>query len=168
MIKKIKVTSKSQAKAFISDVPWAAISITTYKDDWPKLNGTKRLGLLQLWFADVELEYYSLADEILFKPEHAKQIYDFVKSMHEKNDVELLLVHCEAGYSRSPAIACVLEQAFLGLESKLFPAKYFNSFEGGYLKYEPNKLVHKIMIQEGIRLGHLKYSDEFQPFVTPE
>lgn len=154
-MKVIEIRSKSKAKEFISDVPWAAISIASYENDWPKLNGAKRLGLLQLWFADVEFE--SAGDEYpLFKPEHAQKIYEFVAEMKEKG-VELLLVHCEAGISRSPAIGCAIDQTFCGGEAK----KYFT-------KYSPNRLVYKIMIQEGIRLGHLKYTEEFSAYVQPD
>ena len=148
MIKQIEVRSKSKAREFTSDVLWAAISISTYPNDWPKLNGAKRMGLLQLAFEDTE--FREAKDEyVLFTPEDAARIYEFVKEMEAK-EVELILVHCEAGLSRSPAIACVLNQAFLKGEAKIYFEIYY-----------PNKLVYEVMIQEGIRLGHLEYNDIF-------
>ncbi len=154
MLKTIEVRSKSKAREFISDVPWAAISIASYDGDWPKLNAAKRMGLLQLWFADLEFERGD--PEIMFQHSHAKQIYKFIAEMQEK-EVELLLIHCEAGISRSPAIAAAVAQAFLGENA----TPYFK-------KYNPNQLVYKKMVQEGIGLGHLKYDEEFSPYITPE
>ena len=68
MFRKIEVRSRSKAKEFISDVPWAAISIASYEGEWPQLNGAKRMGLLQLWFADLEFDRGN--PEILFQHSH--------------------------------------------------------------------------------------------------
>jgi len=151
MLKRIEVRSRLKAAEFVSEVPWAAISISSY-NDWPELNSANRIGLLQLCFEDMEHNY---KDYILFQDKHAEQIYEFASEMAKK--VEIILVHCQAGISRSPAVAAVLDKAFLGGETK----SYFD-------EYHPNKLVYKKMIQEGIRSGYLKYTDEFMPYVLPD
>lgn len=141
---KIEVRSKSLAKEFIGDEVWAAISVTTYPSEFAKLNGTKRLGLLQLAFADVNKEedverinvlVHATENTSFFTKEHAAQIINFVQEMKSKG-IELFLVHCEAGISRSPAIAAALHKIFVDKDDM----EYFKRFQ-------PNSHVYKTILE---------------------
>lgn len=59
---------------------------------------------LQLRFPDIEdSEYTAQATQLLpIQEHHAKTIIAF---LHKNKDANCLIVHCDAGYSRSPAIA---------------------------------------------------------------
>lgn len=50
----------------------------------------------------------------LMKMEDAKKIHDFVDSI--PNEVELLIIHCQYGQSRSVAVAAAIHFAKLGIE----------------------------------------------------
>jgi len=101
---------RSGARNFTWDKPWACISICTEKGDWPKVNKVQQFGLLQLHFADVDHPSFEERIERLglqfFSEDHANEILDFV-NLHWDN-VELFFIHCEAGQSRSPAVAAAI------------------------------------------------------------
>jgi predicted protein tyrosine phosphatase len=145
--KAIIVRSKSGARAFMTPgCSWAAIQITTYPNDWPVLNATKRSGLLQLAFLDMDRHVPGIEDHDswsygsrLFTPENADQILDFVNEMWDK--VDLFLVHCEAGISRSPAVAAALCKIKHGHDQHFFD------------NYTPNRLVYRTLLDRAIARG---------------
>jgi predicted protein tyrosine phosphatase len=104
------VLSRSAAKNFVWEKPWACISIATDEGDWPKINKVQQMGLLQMHFADADHPVWQeRLDRMgipMFNEEHATKILDFVNE-HWDN-VELFMFHCEAGMSRSPAIAAAI------------------------------------------------------------
>lgn len=107
------VMSRAAAKAHTGDLrPWAAIQIHT-GTDWPDLDETGRRGCLRLNFADLEYagdhdkDWCRAHNTALFSFRHAKRILDFVAE-HAKH-VEYFLIHCEAGMSRSPAVAAAVQ-----------------------------------------------------------
>jgi predicted protein tyrosine phosphatase len=130
--KHFEVRSVYNAALFQCDRPWAAISITT-NGDFPTLSEENRLGLLQLAFADT-------ADpdrDDSFTPARARNILDFVDQMWEQIDV--LLIHCEAGLSRSPGVAAALSRI------------YYND-DGPWFEYDfPNTLVYQRLVDENKR-----------------
>lgn len=108
---KIITLSKSEAAIFQPDVPWACISISTFAGNWPKLKEEKLVGLLQLCFADVSTFNFKEGIEegyTPFKEEHAKEILKFVDSLKD-SVAKILVISCELGVSRSPAIAAALD-----------------------------------------------------------
>lgn len=117
----ITVLCRRLAKEFTSDVPWAAISVSTYQDEFPKLNLCQRVGLLQLCFADIdELDRWA-EDGFDRDPEltpfsyrQAQEVWCFMASV--KGKAQRLLVHCEAGVSRSPAIAAAISECLFGVK----------------------------------------------------
>jgi predicted protein tyrosine phosphatase len=121
----IVVLGRREAKEFISDVPWAAISISTYPDEFPKLNKCQQIGLLQLAFADIDNRpewedapgYDKEPDWTPISYRQAQEIWNFVASVQDK--IKALLVHCEAGVSRSPAIAAAISEVILGRPHKV-------------------------------------------------
>lgn len=129
---KIEVRSRFDAKEFVPGVPWAAISVASYKEDLPRLNATQRMGLLQLAFADIEFQRIG-SENHMFSNEQADEILKFVKEMYDR--VEVFLVHCEAGISRSPAIAAALTKIYGGDDSFYFE------------NYNPNMLVYNKLLE---------------------
>ena len=103
------VLPKESAKEFRSPVPWAAISISEKLEFLPQLAEENRVGLLQLAFYDFsnpDFRMNGVTEEAFFSHEQAEQILDFYFGMRDR--AEVMLVHCEAGVSRSPGVAAAL------------------------------------------------------------
>jgi predicted protein tyrosine phosphatase len=138
------------AQFFVPDVCWAAIQIATF-GDWPKINKTKLMDHIQLAFVDVNSEKLARIEQnprmmetknkewFLFDKSHANTILDFVKK--NKNEIDLLFVHCEAGISRSPAVAAAISRI------------YFNDDAEWFKMYKPNDLVYKIILETAKERG---------------
>ena len=105
--KHFEVRSAYNAGLFRCDRPWAAISITT-EGDFPVLSENNRQGLLQLAFADTADPDRSDS----FTASHAAELLDFVAQIGDQ--IEVLLIHCEAGMSRSPGVAAALSRIYYG------------------------------------------------------
>lgn len=133
---KLLVLCQSAVRDFTYDQPWACISIGTELGDWPKINKCQLVALLQVAFFDLDSipEAYTGSTEIvLFNEDHARQIWEFVESVWDR--VELLVVHCLAGVSRSPAVAAAIAKV-----------KYFDD-SLYFQQYIPNSLVYRTMIE---------------------
>lgn len=114
---------------FKYDKPWAAISITDPGFKQPKISEENRVDLLRLEFDDVELPRDSF---IVISNEQALQIWNFVDQLWDK--IDLLMVHCHAGISRSTAVC------------KAISSKYQPEFTDYFEQlYSPNKLVYDIL-----------------------
>lgn len=92
-----------------TEAPHVIISITTPRDGEPDLanlptcENTK--GVLRLHFTDLDWKVDdSVREDHLFQDEQGQQIVSFV----EASGVDRVLVHCDAGWSRSPAVAGAL------------------------------------------------------------
>lgn len=130
----IVVLSRDEAEAFTCDRPWAAISVTTEEGDWPDLDEDGRVALLQLAFADVanvDLRY----DYDGFTESDAHEIFDFLED--QVGRFEVLLVHCEMGLSRSPAIGAAVARIWQGRGAE---HAYFD-------RWTPNGLVYRTMLE---------------------
>lgn len=131
----IQVRSRPDAKKFFCDLPWAAISISTDPSNFPELQTENRVGLLRLSFWDSDGYTISYEEtEYLFNKNYADQIIDFVDEMFPK--IETLLVHCEMGVSRSPAIAAAISNHFWGKNAESI---YFK-------KHTPNMFVYRTIL----------------------
>lgn len=110
------------------DVPHIIISVST--DDEQANFKTNELtkGVLRLRFHDKDVVGSFTSEEDLFTEVHAHMILDFVK---EHKDVERIVIHCDAGHSRSPAIAAALCRVHGMDDSMWFRAK------------NPNKRVYR-------------------------
>ena len=130
--------SKNFAQRFTTDKSWAVISVSTRPEEFAVLSDVNRVDALQLAFWDIanpeSSDISDLRKKNCFNKEQAKQILDFVKNNESK--IETLLVHCEAGISRSPAIAAAI--------SKIL----WNDDEMYFLKYMPNSFVYKMILEE--------------------
>lgn len=136
---KFVVSSRRLAKEKTFDQPWAAIQVATY-DDWPNLNKVKNVGILRLTFSDAngksdrDVPMVASDDDIvLFNEKQANCILDFFENV--QNKIEVLLVHCEAGVSRSPAIAAALSKLYYGDDTRFFA------------NYTPNSFVYNSIIK---------------------
>jgi predicted protein tyrosine phosphatase len=127
---KLLVLSRSAAKDFSCDKPWACISIASEPGDWPQINKVQQVDLLRLAFADNE---YAGEDGPPFSPIHAKQILEFVEKNWDKTEV--LMIHCFGGISRSPAIAAAIAKLRYQDDSMFF------------CLYTPNKLVYNTILE---------------------
>jgi predicted protein tyrosine phosphatase len=94
-------------------------------------------GLIQLAFDDAEpTDGAELAAALtLMTAEQADQIWKFFEQ--HKGEVGSVLVHCEAGVSRSPAVAAALCKGTGGDDRKFFR------------RYQPNMHVYRLMLQIG-------------------
>lgn len=126
---RLEVFPKRLAVLFTCEEPWAAISISTDPGMWPALNESNRVDLLQLSFADIDLPRpggMTTSD--------ADAIIAFVTKNYPV--VKCFMVHCEAGYSRSPAIAAFIKKVFGDGDESFF-----------FQHYGPNLLVYNKLIK---------------------
>lgn len=98
------------------------------------------LDILRLQFHDLDQTYpFSGLTIVLFNQEMAQQIKDFVIqkiwSGWSAFDNLIVIIHCEAGISRSAGVAGALNKHFLGNDKDFF--KY---------PYLPNRLVYRTLL----------------------
>jgi predicted protein tyrosine phosphatase len=108
--------SRERAEAYRDRRPYAVISITD--PDYPEASlqlDPLRVGVLRLQFHDISHtpeEFASLVRRperdhyILPTADHARQIVRFVRAMAPR--VEKIVIHCEAGISRSAGVGAAL------------------------------------------------------------
>ena len=132
----------AQKASALIKTPHAIISITDPDRGVPAFKPNEnRLGILHLQFYDLEdisdqmslkdaAEYISQFGHGLFKDEQADEIVDFVEAIRDK--AKGILVHCEAGVSRSAAVAAVIELVLNGSNERVFQDR----------RYSPNQYVY--------------------------
>ena len=139
-MKEVLVRSRSGARDFTSEVPWAAIQICDLRGQWPVLDAINRVDLLQLRFRDQTAPSARCQAEELFSEAHAEQILDFV--LANAGRIDWLLVHCEVGASRSPAVAAAVTRIFLA-------GDYYRFFT----RHSPNILVYGRLLAAAQKRG---------------
>jgi predicted protein tyrosine phosphatase len=147
--KQIVVRSVIGAHYFTSDVPWACISIVTEKGTWPEISEANRVGLLQLAFADIAAAEGD--EERTFNENHAHRILDYVKDVWD--GIDSLMIHCEEGNSRGPAVAAAVSRIYLG-EDKFYFLPHM---------YWPNRLVYRILLETARKRGEYQGADHLSP-----
>ena len=91
-------------------------------------------GVLMLQFHDLDtLTGEDKYDKFLFTENDADQILDFVAAHPE---AELIIVHCDAGVSRSAGIAAALSKVLTGSDVKIFNSKL----------YQPNMHIYRTIL----------------------
>jgi predicted protein tyrosine phosphatase len=128
-----------EAKEFRSEVPWACISVSQEHHPWTEIDSKNRQGLLQLQFYDTDT-----LSSGRFLPRQAKQILEFVQE--HVHQIDVLMIHCQMGHSRSPAIAAAISKLMTGDDNLYFK------------KYTPNMLVYSTIL----KVAH-KLNVSFQP-----
>jgi len=134
-LKNVIFTGRDQAEASAGWSHWAVISIS-------RLNPPV---LREGWHSVLRLEFDDISEPenpyILFDEALAVQVIDFVEEVRDSHEVEGILVHCEAGISRSSAVA------------KWISKKYVLPFPSNYNLY--NKHVYRTL-REAMMLKRLE------------
>lgn len=129
-MKEIKIMSRNEAKTYSAhkDIPESAIISIYSSGDAPChfcKNG--RIKAVGKWCFD------DLADDRGITQEQANQIAAFVK----RNEfIETLIVHCDAGISRSAGIAAAISKWYFGTDEAVFDNP----------QYIPNMRCYNLMI----------------------
>lgn len=131
-MKEIHVLKKSQAQQYTCDRPWACISINCPDGDTAKINKVKQMGYLHLVFWDAEFPRESYEPQHIFNKDMANEVWDFIEEIWDKVDV--LMLHCLLGQSRSPAIAAAISKVKYGVDQDFFDF------------HTPNMTVYRIML----------------------
>jgi protein-tyrosine phosphatase len=97
--------------------------------------------VLRLSFFDLDGAALGAEEAQLFGPSDAVKIWDLL-ALHTPK-LGRVIVHCDAGYSRSPAVAAAIARVFLGDD-----AWYFR-------RYLPNRRVHRMLLEEAVSRGLL-------------
>jgi protein-tyrosine phosphatase len=105
-------------------------SANGYKPRLVKTDHNRVVAVLYLFFDD------EVIGNNTFSNEQAERIVRFVDAW--KSKVERLVVHCDAGVSRSAAV-CAAMKRYLGFDNQdIFTSQ----------QYEPNPLVYETLIQQ--------------------
>ena len=90
--------------------------------------------VLRLQFHDaMPLTIFKMPPNIVVMDEdHAKSIWQFVRQWQEK--VETIVVHCEQGMSRSPAVAAAICKVLIGDDRQFFR------------EYVPNRYIYDLLL----------------------
>lgn len=116
------------------EVPHVIISITTSEDDRARLPASPLCrAVLRLAFADADAATSAIPEAALFSRAHARAIWDLVEA--HRPHIERIVVHCDAGMCRSPAVAAAIAKVMDGDD-----APYFQ-------RYRPNMRVYRTMLE---------------------
>jgi predicted protein tyrosine phosphatase len=117
---KIFVYSRSALEAVRPhEVPHVIISITSHPDDVARLRLNEMCsGVLRLSFPDAEVPSDLYGETSLFSREQATEIWTFTRQ--HVAEIERVIVHCDAGVSRSSAIAAALARVLNDDDSEFF------------------------------------------------
>lgn len=140
----IKVTNRGTAEVIKFDIPYIVISIHSTGSSPANIpNHSACLGILPICFDDVPYDINT--DKVQCKAiakDQANQIWTFVDYyLNFNKDIsqqkaELILIHCDAGVCRSPAIAAAIDLVYSGNNDKWFKPPYL-----------PNKKVYTTMLK---------------------
>lgn len=121
-----------EAQSLYFDAPHALISISGEGDPARLQDNPFRKSLLRLEFADFDRQPTNEKHK-LFSRKEAKKILDFMQGLR---DLEYTVVHCDAGISRSPAVAAAITRITGGNDRAFFKS------------YIPNSRVYGMLLTE--------------------
>lgn len=152
-IKNVYFMPRGKAENISPNTSEAMISISVPNDPAKLSSGWARDRLLRLQFHDADNEgnvnllvgqkIDGIMGPKLFTKQDAKQIIDFVEK--NKNKVDTIFVHCDAGISRSAAVA------------KFIAEIYKLKFPEGYAIY--NKHVYRVLRNT---FNNMMWSDNYE------
>jgi predicted protein tyrosine phosphatase len=124
---KIEVLDRTSAEAISKSIEKKYvyyISITDPDKKMANLYGNEK-NILRLNFYDIETQVKDLEDKIFdpMQEEDALRVAEFINK--NKEDIELLIVHCEAGISRSAGVAAALSKFLSGDDMYYFTCGRF-------------------------------------------
>ncbi|MCU0659883.1 MAG: hypothetical protein MUF64_32840 [Polyangiaceae bacterium] len=112
------------------EVPHVIVSITSAPEDQARLPVNDRTqAVLRLSFADRDRP--SFPGERLFEADDARAVWGLFQ---KHRGVDTLVVHCDAGLCRSPAVAAAVSRAFTGDDEEFFR------------RYRPNMRVYRMLL----------------------
>ena len=117
--------------------PHVIISISDPESRKPRIRETGLCkGVLRLRFHDAEpVEGFNLPGKIeIMTPRHAKAVWQFI--LPRVADISMVIVHCEQGMSRSPAVGAAICLG-LGEDSTRF-----------FVECQPNQYVYRLVLAE--------------------
>ena len=115
------------------DVPHVIISITTTADDEARIPPSPQCrATLRLVFLDADQPGDGFPESALFSNEHADRVWNFV--LDHRPHIARIILHCDAGVSRSPGVAAALAKVLVGDDSE-----FFN-------RYHPNRRVYTTLL----------------------
>ena len=120
--------------------PHVIISISNPGSRKPRIRETGLCkGVLRLRFDDAEpVEGFNLPGEVqIMTPKHAKAIWQFI--LPRVANISMVIVHCEQGMSRSPAVAAAICLGLGGLSEN--STRFFEEFQ-------PNQYVYRLVLAE--------------------
>ena len=116
------------------DVDHVIVSVTSVTEDRARLPASPHcLGVLRLAFPDADVPGDTITEGELFSEEHADRIWTFVLDHHA--EIDRIVAHCDAGMSRSPAIAAAISKALTGDDTEFFR------------RYRPNMRVYQTLVR---------------------
>jgi len=118
--------------------PYVVISISDPGTKKPRIRQPPLCrGILSLRFHDAEpIDDFKLLPDIkLMTPNHAKRIWRFI--LEHSDAIQIAVVHCEQGMSRSPAVAAALCRLLGGNDSRFFQ------------NYAPNRFAYELVLRAG-------------------
>ncbi len=123
------------------DVPHLIVSIRSPKDPQEARLPTNKhtLGVCRLTFHDMDdahMAHPALKEQYEAECFGKKQAQQIVTLVRANPGAQRLLVHCDAGFSRSPAVAAALSKALTGDDSLFFK------------RYSPNMRVYRTLLEE--------------------
>ncbi len=141
---KFIIIGRADIDTIALDQPYAVISINTPSDTpapYPEMP-TLCVGLLRVEFADAQEASNLVPEPWLFDETNARGILEFARSVQDR--AEVIVCQCDAGISRSSAVAGALSVLLNGSGSEGFA---FNS-----ARYAPNMRVYKSILETEHRL----------------
>ena len=135
---RLQVLNRGTAEVITVKVPHLFISI--YSTDSTPANikpNEFTLAILPIHFDDVEKDEVMYGTKVFpaITEAQATKIWEFV-DLAMIAEVELIIVHCDAGTCRSPAVAAAIDLVINGDDTKWFQPPYL-----------PNKKVYKTMLK---------------------
>jgi predicted protein tyrosine phosphatase len=127
------VFSRQKISRYQPDQSAVLISITDSAGHWPFVIENRYDKVIKLKFDDVKVPepgYFEMSDD------QAIKIANFAKWANEQNNDIQIVVNCDAGISRSAAVAAAIAKYFLDDDMP-----YFNG------PYRPNILVYRKVLE---------------------
>ncbi|MEZ4253826.1 MAG: hypothetical protein R3B99_36945, partial [Polyangiales bacterium] len=110
------------------------ISITTTADDAAVLpDAPSRVAVLRLVFPDADVAVAGLSKDALFSSDHADRVWDFLDA--HRDAITCVVLHCDAGMSRSPGVAAAIARVEHGDDTFFFR------------RYHPNMRVYRTLLE---------------------
>lgn len=136
MVFNVYSRTKAKSESYKLKIPTVVISITDPDKDLNCFaHNTNLVAVCRVQFHDTEPDIL-LKNEILMTASDAAKIRRFVDAYKDK--VEQIIVHCEAGISRSAGVMAAIQKYLIGNDDQIFNNRRFC----------PNMYVYNLMIKE--------------------